>query len=112
MNNLHKVGIITKEDLDLYTWYFNFFSGMLAKPDIIIYLHASPEVSRQRLIERDDTFAEKIPLWYLESLHEEYKAWYESEKNNYNFIRINSADNNPEQIWNIIKPHLERIIIE
>lgn len=44
-------------------------------PDLIIYLHTTPEIAQQRIMKRNRIEEKDINLLYLQQLHNKYEEW-------------------------------------
>ena len=52
------------------------------KPDLIIYLHSSPEAVYQRMQNRVRSEESTVPLDYLNQIHRFYEQWLKSSNSN------------------------------
>ena len=80
-DNCHNDGLMTDEE---YEAYWNERSSLLAglrKPDLCIYLDASPSVCHTRIVEiRGRECEQNISIDYLQGLDKCYKTWLERMK--------------------------------
>ena len=72
---LHEQGSMTSVDHRNYTALFHVLTGFLRKPDLILYLKASPQALLQRIGRRGRTSEQGIPVEYLERLNRAYDDW-------------------------------------
>ena len=56
--------------------------GDMIKPDLIIYLRATPKVCMERIQKRDRIEERKITEEYIESLHKAHDYWLRKDENN------------------------------
>lgn len=75
--SLHDQGILTEEDYDTYRRLFGILTGVLRKPDLIVYLRAAPEFLLERVRQRGRDYEKRITLDYLARLGDGYEAWIE-----------------------------------
>ncbi len=64
------------EELKLYERYFEMLAAELPKPDLVVYLQASPEVLRQRVAKKGDKTEEHISLEYLGEVVRAYEHFF------------------------------------
>ena len=74
---LHEQGDMTRVDFDNYTALFDCMVGFLRKPDLILYLKASPETLMERIARRGRESEKSITLDYLSRLGRAYDDWME-----------------------------------
>lgn len=67
---------LDNEELKLYERYYEMFSADLPKPDLVIYLQASPEVLRTRIARKNAPAESKIALDYLEEVVRAYEHFF------------------------------------
>jgi deoxyadenosine/deoxycytidine kinase len=72
---LHDQGSMTDVDYRNYTALFHVLVGFLRKPDLIIYLKASPEVLMQRIARRGRASEKSISQDYIARLNFAYDDW-------------------------------------
>ncbi len=75
---LAKTGLMDERDYRTYVDLFRNMSNFMCKPSVIIYLDVSPESSAERIRMRSRDVESKIPLEYLEALHEGYQEFIAS----------------------------------
>jgi len=73
--NLVRLGLIRGEDAKVYQEAYDGLS-YYPLPDKVFYLRTSPEVCKERIINRGRAAEKKIPLRYLESLNQLYEKWW------------------------------------
>lgn len=74
---LHEQGDMTKVDFENYTALFDCMVSFLRKPDLILYLKASPETLMDRIARRGRESEKSITLDYLSRLGRAYDEWME-----------------------------------
>jgi deoxyadenosine/deoxycytidine kinase len=72
---LHDQGSMTAVDYRNYTSLFHVLVGFLRKPDLIIYLKASPDVLMDRIARRGRTSEKSIGRDYIARLNGAYEDW-------------------------------------
>ena len=72
---LHAQGSMTEVDYLNYTALFGIMVGYLRKPDLVIYLKASPEVLLERIGRRGRASEKNISREYIVSLNRAYDDW-------------------------------------
>jgi len=72
---LHDQGSMTDVDYRNYTALFHVLVGFLRKPDLIVYLKASPEVLMQRIARRGRASEQSIGIDYIARLNRAYDDW-------------------------------------
>ena len=72
---LHDQGSMTDVDYRNYTSLFHVLVGFLRKPDLIVYLKASPEVLMQRIARRGRASEQSIGIDYIARLNRAYDDW-------------------------------------
>jgi deoxyadenosine kinase len=75
---LAKTGLMDERDYRTYVDLFRNMSNFMCKPSVIIYLDVSPESSAERIRMRSRDVESKIPLDYLQALHEGYEEFVNS----------------------------------
>jgi deoxyadenosine/deoxycytidine kinase len=64
------------EELKLYERYFEMLAAELPKPDLVVYLQASPEVLRQLITRKGEKAEEQISLEYLGEIVRAYEHFF------------------------------------
>jgi deoxyadenosine/deoxycytidine kinase len=72
---LHDQGSMTDVDYRNYTALFHVLVGFLRKPDLIIYLKASPDVLMERIARRGRASEKSIGKDYIARLNDAYDDW-------------------------------------
>ncbi len=72
---LHDQGSMTDVDYRNYTALFHVLVGFLRRPDLIIYLKASPDVLMERIARRGRASEKSIGRDYIERLNFAYDDW-------------------------------------
>lgn len=74
---LHGQGLLSDVDYQTYQRLYSILTGHLRRPDMIVYLRASPEFLLERVRMRGRDYEKRIDLDYLSRLGEAYEAWIE-----------------------------------
>jgi deoxyadenosine/deoxycytidine kinase len=72
---LHDQGSMTEVDYRNYTSLFHVLVGFLRKPDLIVYLKASPDVLMERIARRGRASEQSIGRDYIARLNGAYDDW-------------------------------------
>jgi deoxyadenosine/deoxycytidine kinase len=72
---LHEQGSMTTVDYENYTALFHILASYLRRPDLIIYLKASPSVLMERIARRGRASEKSIGVEYITSLNRAYDDW-------------------------------------
>lgn len=72
---LHQQGSMTEVDYVNYTSLFHCMVDFLRKPDVILYLKASPETLMQRIARRGRESEKGIGIDYIRRLNNAYDDW-------------------------------------
>ncbi|HSN26432.1 MAG TPA: deoxynucleoside kinase, partial [Kofleriaceae bacterium] len=72
---LAKTGLMDERDYRTYVDLFRNMSNFMCKPSVIVYLDVSPESSAERIRVRSRDVESKIPIEYLQALHEGYQEF-------------------------------------
>lgn len=67
---------LDNEELKLYEKYFDMLAPALPAPDLVIYLHAKPEVLRKRVSKKGDPAETQISPEYLEAVASAYGHFF------------------------------------
>src|SRR6266536_1739593 len=73
--SFHLQGAMTEVDYQNYSSLFHVMVAYLRKPDLVIYLKASPEVLLQRIAQRGRPSEQNIGRDYIVSLSHAYDDW-------------------------------------
>ena len=81
------------DEYSLYRQIFYIIYGSLPKPDILVYLHLSPERLLQNIKKRARDYEKSITVEYLQKIQESYFAFFrQNSGNRYLVIDINEID--------------------
>lgn len=96
---LRKDGILTTEEVDVYSQLFANMSRDVMYPSLVVYLNCDPEVARARIEKRGRECEKNIPVEYLAKLKAELDVLV-AEFGNYAHVHTidANADLTPEQI--------------
>jgi len=72
---LHEQGSMTEVDYANYTSLFGILAGFLRRPDLIIYLKASPASLIRRIARRGRASEQGIGIDYISRLNRAYDDW-------------------------------------
>ena len=72
---LHDQGSMTRVDYENYVALFRVMVGYLRRPDLILYLRASPETLMERIARRGRASEKAIGLDYIRRLNDAYDGW-------------------------------------
>ncbi len=72
---LHAQNSMTDVDYENYTALFHCMVGFLRKPDLVLYLRATPETLMQRIAKRGRGAEQSIPIDYIARLNHAYDDW-------------------------------------
>lgn len=67
---------LNPDEQTLYDTVFHLLDARLPKPDLVVYLQASPEVMLQRIRKRGIGYEKGVTEEYLEHLTNAYNAWF------------------------------------
>jgi deoxyguanosine kinase len=67
---------LDNEELKLYEKYFDMLAPSVPAPDLVIYLHAKPEVLRKRVSKKGDPAEKQISPEYLEAVANAYGHFF------------------------------------
>ena len=74
-DNLHKMGLMTSRDFATYMKIFELSTGLIPKPDVLIYLRASIPTLVSPIKRRGREYEMNIDEGYLNRLNEKYEYW-------------------------------------
>lgn len=103
--NLHAMGLLSQRDYDNYSSLFDLMEGVVAAPDLLIYLRSSIPNLVNQIHKRGRDYENSISIDYLSRLNERYEAWIHGyKKGNLLIIDVDNIDfvNNPEDLGEII----------
>ena len=87
---LHAQGAMTEVDYRNYRALFEIMVGYLRKPDLVIYLKASPDVLLERIERRGRASEKSIGRDYIVSLNEAYDDWMARVRGDLEVIEIDT----------------------
>jgi deoxyguanosine kinase len=67
---------LDNEELKLYERYYEMFAAGLKPPDLVIYLQATPEVLRERIVKKKSPGEKQISRAYLEEIVRSYEHFF------------------------------------
>jgi deoxyadenosine/deoxycytidine kinase len=106
LTNRHVFGEILLDDGDLQSIEYELFNKYFEKlawfPNIIIYIHVSPNICLERVMKRNRGSEKLIPLEYLEKLDMKYEELLKNHKKVYRINGTLSIEEINKQIMNII----------
>ena len=73
--NLHVSGLMTTRDYNTYLKIFDLATGLIARPDLLIYLKASVPTLIHQIRKRGRAYEMSIQEEYLERLNRKYEEW-------------------------------------
>jgi len=73
--NLYDMGLLSPRDYENYRGLFDLMSGLIAPPDLLIYLRASVPTLVRQIEMRGRPYESGIRLDYLRRLNERYEGW-------------------------------------
>ncbi len=85
---LHEGGNMSDLDFETYCELFSNMTNFLHRPDVIIYLDASPEIALTRIKERGRECEQGLPLEYLKDLRAGYEDWISDVEGRIPVVRI------------------------
>jgi len=89
----------------LYSTLFHIIFSQLPKPDLLVYLYASPEKLKQNIIKRGRDYEKNIQLEYLAELQDGYLEHFKTiENQRVLIIDVNNLDfvSNPKDYHKIL----------
>jgi deoxyadenosine/deoxycytidine kinase len=87
---LHEQGDMTRVDFENYTALFDCMVGFLRKPDLILYLKASPETLMDRIARRGRESEKSITIDYLARLGRKYDEWMDRARGVYEVLVLDT----------------------
>lgn len=67
---------LSDAELDVYNRYYNLFRAQLPTPDLVIYLHATPDVLKKRLKKKNAPGENAVHDDYLEAVVKAYEHFF------------------------------------
>ena len=77
-SNLHGLGLMSSRDFDTYMKIFDLATGLIRKPDLLIYLKASVPTLISQIRKRGREYEMNIDELYLKRLNDKYNNWIEN----------------------------------
>jgi deoxyadenosine/deoxycytidine kinase len=87
---LHEQGSMTEVDYRNYTSLFHVLVGFLRRPDLIIYLKASPDVLMERISRRGRASEKTIGRDYIARLNQAYDDWMKRARGQMEVLEIDT----------------------
>ncbi len=70
---------LDEDEFELYQNLFHIIHGRLPKPDLLVYLHCSPQKSLRQIKKRGRTFEQDISIDYLEKINNGYLEFFKQQ---------------------------------
>lgn len=67
---------LSDEELALYDAYYDVLRGQVPTPDLVVYLHATPDVLRQRIVRKKSPVETEISPDYLDAVVKAYDHFF------------------------------------
>lgn len=77
-DNLHKMGLMSSRDFDTYMKIYRLITGLIPRPDLLIYLKAGVPTLIHQIRRRGRAYEMNIDELYLKRLNERYDYWIEN----------------------------------
>ena len=77
-DNLHRMGLMSSRDFETYMRVFRISTGLIPKPDLLIYLRASVPTLIAQIRKRGREYEQNIDTEYLERLNRMYDDWIDN----------------------------------
>jgi deoxyadenosine/deoxycytidine kinase len=87
---LHRQGAMTRVDYENYTALFKIMVGFLRKPDLVIYLKASPDALMERIARRGRESEKSIRRDYIGALNDAYEEWMAAARREMEVLEIDT----------------------
>jgi len=87
---LHQQGSMTEVDYRNYVALFECMVSFLRRPDLIVYLKASPEALMDRIARRGRSSESAIGIDYIARLNRAYEGWMERARNEMEVLEIDT----------------------
>lgn len=105
---LHEQGSMTEVDYRNYVALFEVLTGYLRRPDLVVYLRASPESLMERIARRGRPSERSITLEYIRRLNRAYDDWMRRARGSFEVLEIDT-DSVPLQGPT---PAFERLVLD
>jgi deoxyadenosine/deoxycytidine kinase len=109
--NLREMGLMHSRDFDTYMKIFNLATGLIRRPDLLIYLKASVPTLVGQIQQRGRAYEMGIDQSYLQRLNDKYNNWIENiYEGEVLVVDIDNSDfvHHPETIERIVE-RIEKI---
>ena len=73
--NLYEMGLMNTRDFETYMNIFKLSTGLIQRPDLLIYLKASEDTLIEQIHRRGRSYEMSIDRNYLERLNKKYEHW-------------------------------------
>jgi deoxyadenosine/deoxycytidine kinase len=97
---------LDENELGLYEQVFRLLDARIPRPDLVIYLQASSEVLKERILKRNKDYERNIEEEYLEDLVEAYNKFF-FYYNDTPLLVVNTTEidfvKQPEDLSNLVK---------
>ncbi|MCL2413926.1 MAG: 2-amino-4-hydroxy-6-hydroxymethyldihydropteridine diphosphokinase [Bacteroidales bacterium] len=96
---------LSEDVFSLYSKLFHIIFAQLPKPDLLVYLYASPEKLKQNIVKRGRDYEQNIELDYLSNLQDGYLEHFKStDSRRVLIIDVNDLDfvSNPKDYYKIL----------
>ena len=90
---LRKDGILSEEEVDVYSQLFANMSRDVMYPSLVVYLNCDPEVAKSRVMKRGRECEKNIPVEYLAKLKAELDVLVQEFGN---YTHVHTLDVNPD----------------
>ena len=77
-DNLHRMGLMSSRDFETYMRVFRISTGLIPKPDLLIYLKASVPTLIAQIRKRGREYEQNIDTDYLKRLNDMYDNWIDN----------------------------------
>lgn len=77
-DNLHRMGLMSSRDFETYMRVFRISTGLIPKPDLLIYLKASVPTLIAQIRKRGREYEQNIDTEYLQRLNDMYDNWIDN----------------------------------
>ncbi len=110
--NLYEMGLMNTRDFETYMNVFRLSTGLIQKPDLLVYLKASVPTLINQIHRRGRSYEMSIDENYLARLNEKYNDWIDNiYEGKVLILDIDNCDfvNNPEDADRIIEQIKEKL---
>jgi len=87
---LHEQGSMTRVDYENYVALFKILVSFLRKPDLILYLKASPPELMKRIAKRGRASEQTVGIDYIARLNHAYDDWMRRARGEYEVLEIDT----------------------